>query len=144
MSEQPFTYVMHIKSTPEEVWKALTDPDFTEKYCGGRRIRSDWEVGSEIHHIRPDGGHDWHGKVLVVNPPKELSYTWEVEGESPTKVTFTLMAQGSNVRLMLVHENLPTSEQDYAMAVEGWRAILSSLKTLLETGEPLSFPHWGG
>jgi len=144
MSDSVFTYVTHIQATPEAVWEALTSPDFTEQYWGGRRITSDWKVGAEVRHVRPDGGTDWQGEVLVYEPPKELAYTWEAEGEAPTKVTFKLMPQGPNIRLMLLHEGLDPTDPDYNMATEGWTAILSSLKTLVETGEALAFPHWQG
>lgn len=63
MSNRTFVYETYIDTTAEKLWEALTNPQFTEQYWGGRRIRSDWEKESTVKHIRPDGGFDWQGEV---------------------------------------------------------------------------------
>ena len=68
--EKPkFVYVSYIATTPEELWQALTDGEFTRRYWGGRRMQSDWNVGSPVKHLREDGGIDWQGEVLKSERP---------------------------------------------------------------------------
>jgi uncharacterized protein YndB with AHSA1/START domain len=144
MSDTTFVYVTYINAPAEQVWDALTQGDFTAQYWGGRRIQSDWQLGSSVKHIRPDGSFDWEGKVLEIDQPRLLSYTWLTPNQKPTRVTFKLQYQEPNTRLQLMHEELDPNNQTYAMTVEGWSAILSNLKTLMERGEPMSFPWWRG
>jgi uncharacterized protein YndB with AHSA1/START domain len=73
MSKPPFVYVTYINTTPEKLWEALTDGEFTRRYWGRRRIQSDWSVGSPVRHVREDGGIDWEGEVLQAQPPRLLS-----------------------------------------------------------------------
>lgn len=142
MDKPTFVYETYIDTTAEELWEALTSPDFTEQYWGGRRIQSDWEKGSTVKHVRPDGGFDWHGEVLQADPPKLLSYTFLVDDEDAeaTKVTFELEPYGSVMRLRVTHEF--ESEVDPNIK-GGWIAIISSLKSLLETNTALTYP-WKG
>jgi uncharacterized protein YndB with AHSA1/START domain len=142
MNNDTFVYVLHINATAEQVWNALTQPEFTQKYWGGRRIESDWQVGSSFKHIRPDGVADVQGEILEADKPRVLSYTWTAEGRKPSRVTFKLQYQEPNTRLMLTHEGLEVEPKLENMITEGWSAILSNLKTLLERGEPMSFPWW--
>jgi uncharacterized protein YndB with AHSA1/START domain len=144
MSDNTFVYVIHINATAEQVWNALTQSDFTQQYWGGRRIESDWKVGSSVKYIKPDGGSDWQGEILEVDEPRTLSYTWGPLSDNPSRVTFTLQYQEPNTRLMLTHEDIKGDAKQKAMTTEGWAAILSNLKTLMERGEPMSFPWWRG
>src|SRR5438552_9858420 len=101
MSKPPFVYVTYINTTPEKLWQALTDGEFTRRYWGGRRIQSDWNVGSPVTHVREDGGIDWRGAVLQSERPRLLSYTFHMQiseqhrGETPSRVTFELQPMGS-------------------------------------------------
>lgn len=79
MGESEFVYVAYIATTPEKLWEALTDGDFTQRYWGGRRIQSDWNVGSPVRHVRSDGGIDWQGEVLQSQRPHLLSYTFHMQ-----------------------------------------------------------------
>ena len=64
MAQTEIVYVTYIATTAEKLWEALTDGEFTRRYWGGRRIQSDWKVGSPVRHVREDGGIDWQGEVL--------------------------------------------------------------------------------
>lgn len=158
MKKPEFVYVTYIDTTPEKVWQALTNGEFTRQYWGGRSITSDWQEGSEVKHLQDDGSLDWAGKVLEANPPKRLSYTFDpatddempgYEGdkvdldnpEPPSRVTFEIDEFMGKVRLTLVHDQFEPGSKVLQGISVGWPAILSSLKSLLEQGEPL-FPDW--
>lgn len=140
MDKPTFVYETYIDTTAEKLWKALTSPEFTEQYWGGRRIQSDWEKGASVKHVRPDGGFDWQGEVLEVDPLKLLSYTWKSHEDETIRVTFELEPYGNVMRLRVTHyfkfEVIPEIRG-------GWIAIISSLKSLLETGNALTYP-WKG
>jgi uncharacterized protein YndB with AHSA1/START domain len=127
--EKPsFSYVTYIGAAPDRVWQALTDGALTRQYWYGRRVESDWKVGSTVTfwYDAEDGeAVSDRGIVLESRPPRHLSYTFHVEfvdelkDEHPSRVTFDLEPIGDGCRT-------------------GWPAILSSLKSLVETGEPLA------
>jgi uncharacterized protein YndB with AHSA1/START domain len=149
MDEPKFVYVNYIATTPEKLWQALTDGEFTRRYWGGRRIHSDWIVGSPVQHLRKDGGIDWLGEVLKSERPRVLSYTFHMQiseqhrGDRPSRVTFELQPMGSVVKLILTHEELDSGSMTFQTTRHGWPAIMSSLKSLLETGSPLPFQGLG-
>ncbi|HEY9658904.1 MAG TPA: SRPBCC family protein [Allocoleopsis sp.] len=143
MDKPQFVYVVYIATTPEKLWEALTSGEFTQKYWGGRKIQSDWKVGSPVKHVKDDGSSDWEGEVLQCDPPRLLSYTFHAPGEKqeqPSRVVFELEPNGSTVKLTLTHDEL--DEKSFMVISRGWSAILSSLKSLLETGNPLIFAAW--
>jgi uncharacterized protein YndB with AHSA1/START domain len=147
MNHSTFVYVTYIATTPEKLWDALTRGDITERYFFGRKVHSDWKEGSPVTYWRNDGQLDVQGKVLQYEPYRYLSFTWEVPGdqtsrERPTRVTFELQPMDSTVKLTLKHEDL--REEDWCDDSDtfvglnnGWPAILSNLKSLLETGRTL-------
>ena len=149
MDKPDIVYVTFIASTPEAVWRALTTPEFTMQYWAGRRIESDWAPGSPVRHVRPDGGADWEGEVIVADPPRLLSYTFHMnireahESDAPSRVTFEVEPIGEMVRLRLTHEHARADSPTRERTMHGWPAILSSLKSLLETGKPLPFTGLG-
>ncbi len=149
MGESEFVYVAYIATTPEKLWEALTDGDFTQRYWGGRRIQSDWNVGSPVRHVRSDGGIDWQGEVLQSQRPHLLSYTFHMQisdehrDERPSRVTFELQSVGSVVKLTLTHNGFEAGSTTFETTFHGWPAIMSSLKSLLETGSPLPFKGLG-
>ena len=126
-----FVYVTYIETTPEQLWAALTTPEFTTRYWNGRRITSDWTPGSPVRfeHDYDEGGEDW-GHVLTADEPRRLSY-----GRPESAVTFELTPQEGVVRLTVTH----TGAGDGVSS--GWFFILANLKTLLETGSPLPMPE---
>ena len=94
MSKPEFVYTTYIETTAEQLWHALTDGDFTERYWFGHRITSDWKVGS-AYGFTNQGKPMVEGKVLVSDPPRRLAYTWynrkeEAKGEGTSRVTFDL------------------------------------------------------
>ena len=149
MDKPKFVYVTYISTTPEKLWEALTDGEFTRRYWGGRRIQTDWNVGAPIRLVREDGGIDWQGEVLQSERPRLLSYTFHMQisnehrGERPSRVTFEIQPVGSVVKLFLTHQDFESSSATFETTRHGWPAIMSSLKSLLETGNPLPFQGLG-
>ncbi|MGH3313645.1 MAG: ArsR/SmtB family transcription factor [Streptomyces sp.] len=147
MTTKPsFVYVVYIESTPERVWNALTDADATAAYWGHRNV-SDWQAGSTWEHQRTDGTDtaDVVGTVVESVPPRRLVTTWaEPHGDGtdePSQVSFDIEPYEQIVRLTVTHENLK-DEAERAEAAQGWAAVLSNLKSYLETGSPLSQQPW--
>jgi uncharacterized protein YndB with AHSA1/START domain/DNA-binding transcriptional ArsR family regulator len=146
MSDKPtFVYVTYIESTPESVWQALTDADLTAKYWGHSNV-SDWQVGSTWEHQRTDdsGIADVIGEVVESVAPKRLVTTWadpEQPSEDPSRVIFDIDPYGDIVRLTVTHENL-ADETERDAAAAGWAAVVSNLKSFIETGHPLPQAPW--
>lgn len=147
MSDRPtLTYVIYIESAAETVWRALTDADRTAEYWGHSNV-SDWQPGSRWEHRRTDGSHvaDVVGTVLESTPPTRLVSTWAPPGgeppQGPSRVTFGIEPYGEIVRLTVTHENL-ADEAERDAAARGWAAVLSNLKSYLETGRPLPEEPW--
>jgi uncharacterized protein YndB with AHSA1/START domain len=140
-----FVYVVFIASTPESVWHALTTPEFTSQYWGGRRIESDWQQGSRVRQLGPGGRIESEGVVIEARPPHVLCYTFQMAhaGDPPSRITFEIELVGGMVRLRLTHSHeIPNSVTQEA-TIHGWPAILCSLKSLIETGKPLPFSGLG-
>ena len=140
-----FRYVTYIESTPERVWEALTDADLTAAYWGHHNL-SDWRPGSRWEHVRTDGSGiaDVVGTVEEATPPTRLVTTWsepgDVRPETTSRVTFEIEKYAGIVRLTVTHDDLPEADREQAEA--GWSAVLSNLKSLLETGSPLPLAPW--
>ncbi|KAA9154306.1 metalloregulator ArsR/SmtB family transcription factor [Amycolatopsis acidicola] len=144
MSDKPsYVYVTYIESTPDKVWEALTDADLTARYWGHSNV-SDWQSGSKWEHVRLDGSGiaDVTGTVVESTPPKRLVTTWDSpDGAAPSQVTFDIERHDGIVKLTVTHVDLP-SESDLEAVSGGWPAVLSNLKSLLETGKTLSTDPW--
>jgi uncharacterized protein YndB with AHSA1/START domain len=143
MSER-FVYVTYIRTTPERLWDALTKPEFTQRYWCGTWQDCSWQVGAGWRLMIPDGRVGDAGEVLEIDPPRRLVLKWrnefrpELRAEGFSRATFTIEPSGEAVRLTVIHEiDLPHSKLIEGVA-NGWPAILSSLKSLLETGESLA------
>ncbi|MGM1059722.1 ArsR/SmtB family transcription factor [Saccharothrix sp. Mg75] len=138
-----FVYVTYIESTPERVWEALTDADLTATYWGHHNV-SDWRVGSTWAHRRADGSgvDDVVGVVLEADPPRRLVASWvdPADEESTSTVTFLVQPYQDIVRLTVTHAGLDDTGR--AQVAQGWPAVLSNLKSLLETGRVLSGIPW--
>ena len=131
MSKPELVYVNHIKATPEKVWQALTDPAFTARYWYGTRLESDWQVGSPITFVKPEGEPDT-GKVLISDKPRTLSFSWhiawgEMAKERDSRVTFTIEQDGDAVKLTLVHDDFDEGSKAYEALKGGWQGILAGL-----------------
>jgi uncharacterized protein YndB with AHSA1/START domain len=147
MNKTSFVYVTYIATTPEKLWQALTNSEFTKQYFFGREIGSDsdWQVGSSFKLMNKDKV-DHYGEVLVYEPYRLLTVTWsvkDVEGERMSKVTYELTPMNSTIKLTLRHEDLlekdiRKDEGKIEGFNNGWPVILSNLKSLLETGSTLA------
>jgi len=144
MDKPKFVYVTFIATTPEKLWKALTDGEFTRRYWAGIRWKSDWKVGSKVECRFPDGRLGNSGVVLEFDPPRRLSYTWHVEfhaamsKEPASRVTYELQPDGEVVKLTLIHDQFEPGSVVYDGIREGWPGVLASLKSFLETGSGLA------
>ena len=160
-----FTYIIYIEATPERVWRGLTEPEFTKRFwrhhlAGPKTFRSDWTKGSTWDLIHEQVGlvvSDPEQVVLDSEPYTRLAYTWHTftpewcakvgmdqataeawRSEARSKVTYQLEDVGHGVaRMTVVHDGFAAGSQVLEGISAGWPAVLSSLKTLLETGSPL-------
>lgn len=146
MSKPQFVYVTYIETTPEKLWEALTSSDFTRQYWFGSEVRSDWKVGSPFTLVM-DGKATDTGEILEADRPRRLSYSFkhemfeELRNEPTSRVTFTLEPFGSLVKLTVAHDRLVEGGKYLGAISTGWPAILSGLKSLLETGKVLLIPR---
>jgi uncharacterized protein YndB with AHSA1/START domain len=147
LTTESTVYVTYIATTPEKVWAALTSSEFTTQYFFGRSVESDWRPGSPWELRKPDGTIDVRGEVRESRPPHKLVVSWNVEGPPEFKnlpeclVSYEIEAVGGVVRLTMTEAH-PTPIPAYLLegGRRGWPMILSGLKTLLETGNPLAIP----
>jgi uncharacterized protein YndB with AHSA1/START domain len=156
--DNSFVYTTYIDTTPERLWVALTDPAFTGRYWGVG-LESDWRAGSTITwRLKDVTIADDEQVVLVSDPPRRLSYTWHTvtpefiaafggddpeftkaaSAEGRSTVTFDIEPVGGLVKLTVTHDGFDRGSVILAGISEGWPPILASLKTMLETGEPLA------
>jgi uncharacterized protein YndB with AHSA1/START domain len=143
MTKSKFVYVTYISATPERVWKALLDREFTRQYWDCENV-SDWQPGSAWEHRRPDeaGTLLTVGKVVESVPPHRLVLTWALPADAAdpakhSRVTFEIAPIDEMVRLTITHDELEAGSEMLQGITYGWPRVLSSLKTLLETGRPL-------
>jgi uncharacterized protein YndB with AHSA1/START domain len=133
--------MVFIRSTAEEVWRALTTGDMTRRYYFGTTVEGEWRPGGAYRYTGDDGTSSIDGEVVEVDPPHLLVTTFRplwVDGEPPeTRVTWRIEEDGEIVKVTIVHEGLDTTSDLGTDIVEGWARILSGLKTLLETGAEL-------
>lgn len=138
-------FEIYIRTTPERLWEAITDPEIRSKYNFGAGVVSDWTVGSPLKMGSPAaGGLLGDGEVLEVDPPRRLVHTmvalWsdEVKSEGASRVTWEIEPVEDSCRLTVTHDQL--GEDANSQIYGGWPMILSGLKTWLETGELLTTP----
>jgi DNA-binding transcriptional ArsR family regulator/uncharacterized protein YndB with AHSA1/START domain len=155
MDKPSFVYTTYIRTTPERLWQALTDPAFTERYWFGATFETDWQQGSPmIWNQRGVRIEDPEQIVLESEPYRRLSYTWHTftpeliaaldmsadagaraAAEARSKVTFEIEPVGELVKLTVLHDTQDPDSIVTSMVSSGWPRVLSNLKTLLETGE---------
>jgi uncharacterized protein YndB with AHSA1/START domain len=139
MSKPDFVYTTYIETTPEKLWHALTDGEFTERYWFGYRATSDWKLGSPFQFAK-QGEPSVEGKVLASDPPKRLVYSWDpvkTPRERTSRVTFDIEPRGKVVKLTVTHDELDERGETLRNISGGWPMVMASLKSLLETGHPL-------
>jgi len=138
-------YTIYIASTPEKVWEALTSAEFSRKYFSGNAVEVDLKVGGAFIVRTPDGSVHISGEVFECDPPRKLTVTFNVnwpaliEKLGATLVTYEIEPAGDAVRLTMTESHdRPLGDDILSGGRQGWPAILSSLKSLLETGQALT------
>jgi uncharacterized protein YndB with AHSA1/START domain len=149
MAGSRFDYVIYIRTTPKKLWQALTDPASTRQYWAETWQDCDWKRGSTWRLMIPDGRVGDSGEVLEIEPERRLVMSWrnefkpEMHAEGYSRMTYELEPIGSSVKLALTHEMDKPDSTLISAVSSGWPHILSSLKSLLETGESLEETrHW--
>lgn len=144
MPTSRFVYVIHIRATPEKLWAALTQPEFTRRYWCETWQESGWTPGASWRNMIPDGRVGDAGEIKVYDPPKRLVLTWqnqfvpELKAEGHSTLTYEIAPTDGAVKLTLTHEMARKDSKLIDAVSNGWPPLLSSLKSLLETGEPLA------
>jgi uncharacterized protein YndB with AHSA1/START domain len=143
---EQFVYTIYIRTTPEKLFEALTKPEFTTVYWGGVTHDTTWKPGSPWSLKLPDGRVADAGEIIEYDPPRRLVLAWrhqlspDLNAEGVSRCVIELEPTGDAVKLTVVH-SIDKHESKFVQAVaSGWPAILSGLKSLLETGEPIAFP----
>lgn len=143
MASSRFVYVTYIRTTPQELWRALIEPEFTRRYWVETWQECEWTPGASWRLMIPDGRVGDSGEVLEIEPERRLVLSWrnefkpELRAEGYSRATFELEPVGGSVKLTVTHEiDRPDSKMIEAVS-GGWPHLLASLKSLLETGEPL-------
>jgi len=138
-------FEIYIRTTPERLWQAITDPQIRSKYNFGAGVTSEWTPGARLEMGHPGGaGPLGEGEVLEVDPPRKLVHTmtalWgdDVKSEGPSRVTWEISQIADSCRLIVTHDQL--REGANSQLYGGWPMILSGLKTWLETGDLLTTP----
>ena len=138
-----FVYVTYIASTPEKVFEAVTKPDVARRYWGHENV-SDWKPGSGWQHVRANAERTVQlvGKVVEVAPPSRLVITWANasqadDPDATSRVTFDVAPYDEMVRLTVTHDELEAGSGMAKGIQQGWPIVLSSLKSLLETGQSI-------
>jgi uncharacterized protein YndB with AHSA1/START domain/DNA-binding transcriptional ArsR family regulator len=137
-------FEIYIKTTPERLWEAITDPKMRARYSFGVETNSDWTPGSRYEASVPGVVEIAEGENLEVDPPRRLVQTFtalwsdEVKAAGSSRVTWEIIPVGDSCRLTVIHDQLAMDAEPELYG--GWPMILSGLKTLLETGESLTTP----
>ena len=139
-------YRVFIKAPPERVWEAITTPELIAKYFFGTRTDSTFETGTRIRNWSPDRSQLWtDNAVLESEPPRRLVHTWRslyeeaLAAEEESRVTWEIEPQeGGYSQLTVIHDRLEGAPKTAEIVSGGWMLIVSGLKTLVETGEPLT------
>ena len=146
MNKPSFVYVTYIAASLERVWEALTKADLTEQYWFGYRVTADGKAGDHMTAFNPAGKQAHDDPIIESDPPRRLVYDWkplykDMQGERPSRVTFELEAFKDQTKLTVVHDQFDEGSKIFGMISKGWPAVLSSLKSFLETGKGLQ-PSW--
>lgn len=147
-SRPRLVYEIIIRAPRERVWEAITTAEFTARYYYGSVLQTDLRVGSPFTYHTSDGAPIVEGEVVASDPPSRLVHSYRslwppMDGDAPTRVTWELEAMAGGVtRVTVVHEDFQGETATYkGLQSGGWSWILSNLKTLLETGEPMPDGH---
>ena len=143
--EPRLVFQIYIRATVETLWQAITETEFRRQYFFGSTIDTDFRPGSPLRSVSPDGELWGDDTVLECEPPHLLSHTWrslwdpEARDEPESRVTWRIEPQERELcKLTVVHDQLEASPATARGVSGGWAFIISGLKSLLETGEPLA------
>jgi len=141
----PLVFQIYIRATADQVWRAITETEFRRQYFYGSTIESDFRPGSPLRSLSPDGELWGDDTVLECEPPHLLSHTWrslwdpEAADEPASRVSWRIEPQEEGVcKLTVTHDRLGASPATARGVSGGWAFIISGLKSVLETGEPLA------
>ncbi len=143
MTVPAHVFEIYIEARPEEIWRALTDPEMTRQYWFGALGVSDWTPGAEWRSESPVGELYLDGTILEAEPPHRLVQTFhivhdaEAARDEPSRLTWEIAPVGRSTRLLLTHDQMGERTAVYTTSGGGWALILSGMKTLLETGRPM-------
>ena len=143
MDRPRHVFQVYIRTTPEELWQAITDPDFTERYFHHSRVASSFQNGDRLSYFI-DGEMAVDGQVVEAEPPRRLVQTWKFArnpiyaDDAPSRVTWEIEPMGETCKLTLTHDDFGGETITFKSVGSGWPAVLSSLKSLMETGEGLA------
>ena len=143
MANSRFVYVTYIRTTPEKLWQALFDPEFTRLFWCETTQVSTWTPGATWQILMPDGRVADSGEVLEIEPQRKLVLKWrnefrpELRAEGYSRMTYQIEPQGDSVKLTIIHEMDKPDSKFIEAVSNGWPQIMASLKSLLETGESL-------
>jgi uncharacterized protein YndB with AHSA1/START domain len=138
-----FVYVTYIRTTPEKLWQALIDPEFTRQYWCEAWQESEWKPGASWRLMVPDGRVADAGEIIAFEPHRRIVLTWqnhlfpEAHAEGFSRLTYELEQVGQSVKLTVTHEIDKPDSKLIQKVSGGWPLILASLKSLLETGASL-------
>ncbi len=144
MQKPQFVYVTYIRTTPEKLWRALTDPEFTRRYWCATWQDCQWKAGASWKIMIPDGRVADSGEILEIEPHQKIVLKWrnefrpELRADGYSRLTYTLEPKGEMVKLTVRHESDTPGSKLIEAVSGGWPLILASLKSLLETGESLA------
>jgi uncharacterized protein YndB with AHSA1/START domain len=143
MEKPEFVYVTYLRTTPQKLWQALTQPEFTRRYWMGTWQECEWKPGAPWRIMLPDGRVADSGEVLEIEPERRLVLNWrnefkpELRAEGYSRLTYEIEKQGESVKLTVIHQMDKPGSKFIKAVSDGWPHILASLKSLLETGESL-------
>ena len=143
MDKPSFVYVTYIRTTPEKLWQTLLSPEFQRQFWAETWQESEWKVGAAWRIMLPDGRVADTGEILEFDPYQRIVLTWrnefkpELKNEGFSRMTYELVQQGDAVKLTVIHQMDKPGTKFIDAVSQGWPPILSSLKSLLETGAGL-------
>lgn len=142
MADKPdFVFSTYIRTTPDRLWDALTNPEVTRQYYYGGRVQADLRVGGRFCYLDPQGEMNLDGEVIEIDPPRKLVTTFKATWSPPegqvTRVAYEIEPMGEVCKFTVTHFDY---EKSMAGVERGWPIIIAGLKTFLETGKPLDIP----
>ena len=144
MEKPKHIYDVYIRATPERVWEAITSGEVTKQWFHGTRLAGELKPGGKISYLADDGSAGVDGEVVEIDPPRRFVHTWvanwgpEFAKDAPSRVSWDITPMGATTLLRMTHDGFERETATYQSISQGWAPILSSLKSLLETGEPLT------